>query len=336
MPVTSRSTLIRVADLSITFHSPRGVGSAVDGVSFEIRQGETLGLVGESGCGKSVTALAIVGLLRGADIRGSVWYQGSDLLTKSETEMRDFRGRHISMVLQDPLTALNPVFTIGDQVGEAVRIHSDLRGDGLRQRTIELLDEMRIPHPAERLSSYPHQFSGGMRQRAVGAISLAGNPEVLIADEPTTALDVTIQAAYLDLLKDIQAKMGLGILFITHDFGVVGEMCDRVAVMYAGRIAEVAPTRKIMQDPRHPYTKALLYSVPDLRQGTRRLTSIDGSPPSIFAQPPGCRFHTRCWLYEAKGRPERCRTDVPDLTAIDASQKSACHFQDEVPDATPH
>lgn len=332
--------ILSVENLAIEMRSRLGVGHAVSGVSFTVRRGETLGLVGESGSGKSLTASAILQLLPKpiANITsGMINFNGSDLLTKSANQMRKIRGRHISMVLQDPLSALNPVFTIGSQLREPLRLHTALKGTALTDRAVELLDLMKIPQPRERLSSYPHQFSGGMRQRVVGSIAIAAEPELLIADEPTTALDVTVQAAYLELLKGLNDRTDMAMLFITHDFGVVRSVCDRVAVMYAGMLAEVAPTRTIFSMPRHPYTRALIDAVPDIRRPTQQLVAIGGSPPSIYDQPPGCRFHPRCSLYRTLGEPERCRNIVPTLETADAGSGSAaaCHFTEEAVSRSP-
>src|SRR5712692_3476851 len=288
---------LQVRDLHTYFFTQRGVGKAVDGVSFELRCGETLGLVGESGCGKSLTCLPILGLNPKPASRvvgGQVLLHGEDLLQKSEKELRKYRGRHLAIILQDPMTALNPVFTIGNQLYEPLRIHHKLRGLRLRQRAIELLQLLRIPAAETRLGSFPHQFSGGMRQRVVGAIALSCSPEVLIADEPTTSLDVTVQAAFLDLLRDIQRRSNLAILFITHDFGVVAQMCDRVAVMYAGKIVETAHTWRLFDTPAHPYTEALLRSVPEVNVPMQQLYAIEGQPPSIYNLPVGCPFALRC------------------------------------------
>jgi oligopeptide/dipeptide ABC transporter ATP-binding protein len=314
--------LLDVRDLRTHVCTRRGVGKAVDGVSFTLRAGETLGLVGESGSGKSMTCLSLVRLNpRPAShiVSGQVLFRGRDLLLLSEREIRAYRGRHIAMVLQDPMTALNPVFTIGNQLCEPLALHQGLRGRRLRQRAIEVMRLVRIPAPETRLRSYPHQFSGGMRQRTVGAIALSCRPEVLIADEPTTALDVTIQAAYLDLLREIQRESGLGILFVTHDFGVVARMCDRVAVMYAGKIVETADTRTLLAAPAHPYTEALLRSVPDVQQDIGRLYSIEGQPPSIFDPAPGCPFAPRCPAVEA-----RCRETFPPEREVAPGHAVSC------------
>jgi oligopeptide transport system ATP-binding protein len=309
--VTDRqdAPLLEVRDLRTHLLGPRGLGRAVDGVSFALWPGETLGLVGESGCGKSLTALSILGLHPRPAARivaGQVLFRGEDLVAKSPRELRRYRGKRIALVLQDPMTALNPVLTIRNQLAEPLRLHQRLRGARLMARAIELLQLLRIPAPAQRLGNYPHQLSGGMRQRVVGAIALSCGPEVLIADEPTTALDVTVQAAYLALLKEIQRQTGVAILFITHDFGVVARMCDRVAVMYAGRVVETAFTGVLFDRPAHPYTEALLRSVPDVRRGRQRLVSIDGQPPSIFALPAGCAFAPRC-----PDAMARCHREVP-------------------------
>ncbi|MGE3536255.1 MAG: ABC transporter ATP-binding protein [Candidatus Tectimicrobiota bacterium] len=297
MQVVEKDVVLAVRDLQTYFFTQRGTGKAVDGVSFDLQRGETLGLVGESGCGKSMTSLSIVGLHpRPASriVGGQILFEGEDLVQLPPDRLRRYRGKRLAMILQDPISALNPVFTIQNQLGEPLRLHQGLHGGRLQERAIELLKLLRIPAPAQRLRSYPHQFSGGMRQRVVGAIGLSCNPEVLIADEPTTSLDVTVQAAYLALLKDIQRQTNLAILFITHDFGVVARMCDRVAVMYAGKIVETAPTWDLFDTPAHPYTEALLNSVPDVRRGTTRLYAIEGYPPSIYERPPGCPFAARC------------------------------------------
>ena len=281
---------------------------AVDGVSFTLHEGETLGLVGESGSGKTTACLSIVGLLPKAAriVGGHVMFEGEDLTRKTQRELRRIRGRRIATILQDPMASLNPLFTIFRQVAEPAFFHQALRGRSLRERVTHLLRAVRIPSPEWRMRDYPHQMSGGMRQRIVGAIALAGGPRLVIADEPTTNLDVTIQAQYLDLLKDIQRETGVALIFVTHNLGIVAKMCDRVAVMYAGRIVEQAPVRELFDDPKHPYTRALLGSVPKL--GNKEpLYSIPGQPPNLASLPPGCAFHPRC--------PEavaRCMTDIPE------------------------
>ncbi|WP_299619235.1 ABC transporter ATP-binding protein [Pelagibius sp.] len=288
---------IEVRDLETQIDTKLGLIKAVDGVAFTVDPGETLGIVGESGSGKSITALSLLRLVPRPAARivgGEVILDGEDLLRKSEAEMRKIRGRHISMILQDPQTSLNPVFSIGAQVVEAIAMHAKGSRDSLLKRAIEALRHVRVADPARRVDDFPHQMSGGMKQRVVGAIALGSSPRVLIADEPTTALDVTIQAQYLRLLKDIQAETGLAIIFITHDFGVVARMCDKVAVMYAGRVVEYGPVREIFVNPAHPYTRALLKSVPTIEEDVERLYSIRGQPPAFWDMPRGCRFEPRC------------------------------------------
>jgi oligopeptide/dipeptide ABC transporter ATP-binding protein len=290
-------TLLEVRNLQTSFVTRQGVINVVDGVSFSVRRGETLGLVGESGCGKTMTCLSILRLLPQPVAKmpsGEILFEGADLLRKTTGEMRAIRGAKISMILQDSLTSLNPAFTIGNQVGEAIALHQGLRGKALRQRVIEALHLVRIPDAATHLNDYPHALSGGMRQRVAGAIALACQPSLLIADEPTTSLDVTVQAQYLALLKEIQRQSGMSMIFVTHDFGVVAKMCDRVAVMYAGKIVEAADTQEIFNNPRHPYTQALLACLPRLEGPMRALISIEGQPPDLSALPPGCRFAVRC------------------------------------------
>ena len=289
--------LLEVSDLRTHFTSFGGtrVVKAVDGVSFTLSEGETLGLIGESGCGKTTTCLSIVGLLPPAAriAGGRIVYAGEDLTKKTQRQMRRVRGRSIAMILQDPMASLNPLFSIYRQVGEPAYYHQNIRGRSLRQRVQDLLRSVRIPSPAMRMRDYPHQMSGGMRQRIVGAIALAGGPKLIIADEPTTNLDVTIQAQYLDLLKDLQHDTGVAIIFVTHNLGIVARMCDRMAVMYAGKIVEQASVRSLFDAPRHPYTKALLGSLPKL--GSKEpLYAIPGQPPNLARLPTGCAFHPRC------------------------------------------
>ena len=314
--------VLDVRELEVRVTTRRGVGRAVDGISFTLAAGETLGLIGESGSGKSLTSLAILGLQPrpAAQITGGqILFRGTDLLKKTPAEMQQYRGRRIAMVLQDPMTALNPVFSVGRQLFEPLQLHRHLSGKQLREQAVELLRLLQIPSPESRLDSYPHQLSGGMRQRVVGAIALSCNPEVLIADEPTTSLDVTVQAHYLALLNGIQKKIGTSILFITHDFSVVARMCDRVAVMYAGRIVETAPARETFERPAHPYTEALLKSVPDLSKPVDRLPSIQGSPPSIYNRPPGCPFAARC-AYAM----DKCRESYPPEAQLSSSHTTSC------------
>jgi oligopeptide/dipeptide ABC transporter ATP-binding protein len=291
--------VLEVRDLRTYLYTRWGVTKAVDGVSFSVDAGETLGIVGESGCGKSMLALSLVRLTpkpASRTVGGQVLLDGEDLLKKSEREMRDIRGRKISMILQDPHQSLNPVYSVGNQVNEALVAHREpaSRARSLRQRAVDVLRMVRIPAPERRLENYPHELSGGMKQRVVGAMAIAFRPRVLIADEPTTALDVTIQAQYLRLLKQLQAETGVGLIFITHDFGVVAAMCDRVAVMYAGRIVEEGSVRSIFDRPSHPYTRALLNALPKMEQKVEKLASIEGSPPALFDLPPGCAFAPRC------------------------------------------
>jgi oligopeptide/dipeptide ABC transporter ATP-binding protein len=301
--------LLQVKDLKIDYVGFRGtrVVQAVDGVSFSLEAGETLGLVGESGSGKTTTCHAIVRVLPpGARIvGGSVQLEGEELLDKSPREMRMVRGRRIATIIQDPMSSLDPLFTIYDQVAEPAYYHRALRGRRLLQRVQELLTAVRIPSPATRMREFPHQMSGGMRQRIVGAIAQAGGPQLIIADEPTTNLDVTIQLQYLNLLKDLQRASGVGLIFVTHNLGIVAKMCDKVAVMYAGKIVEQQPVRDLFYTPGHPYTRALLDSMPKL--GSKEpLYAIPGQPPDPSALPPGCSFHPRC-LYAL----ERCRIEEP-------------------------
>jgi len=291
--------LLDVQQLEASFRTASGSVKAVDGVSFTVQRGETLGLVGESGSGKTVTCLSLLRLLPKASAAitgGRIVFEGEDLLQKSDAEMRAVRGARISMILQDSLTSLNPAFTVGAQVAEAIALHQGLHGAELRAHVVDALRRVRIPDPETHLDDYPHALSGGMRQRVAGAIALACNPSLLIADEPTTALDVTVQAQYLQLLKDVQRESGMSMLFVTHDFGVVARMCDRVAVMYAGRIVETAPTRDIFAHPRHPYTRALLDCLPMVDGPVHELTSIEGQPPDLAHLPEGCRFASRCPL----------------------------------------
>ena len=297
MAMSIGEVILEVNDLRTYFLTRTTEVKAVDGVSFKLRQGETLGIVGESGCGKTMTALSLLRLVprpAGRIVGGEILLNGEDLLQKSDEEMRHIRGRQISMILQDPQTSLNPVFTIGNQLLESLSLVRRESGKNLIQRAIEALRRVNVAAPERRLQDYPHQISGGMKQRVVGAIAMSLEPGVIIADEPTTALDVTIQLQYLLLLKEIQASTGLAIIFITHDFGVVARMCDRVAVMYAGRIVEQGDVRDLFDNPSHPYTEALIESVPKLEQRVDRLYSIEGQPPLLWGLPVGCRFADRC------------------------------------------
>jgi len=318
--------LLEVRELRAHFRTDAGIARAVDGVSFHIAKGETLGLVGESGCGKSVTSLSILRLIpdppgrieRGSSIR----FRGRELLDLSESEMRAVRGNDIAMVFQEPMTSLNPVYTVGEQVAEAVRLHRRLPRPVAWQRAVEMLALVGLPAPADRAHAYPHQLSGGQRQRVMIAMALACDPELLIADEPTTALDATIQAQILELLRDLRQRLGMALLLITHDLGVVAEVCDRVAVMYAGRIVEDGPVRRIFDDPRHPYTQGLLRAVPRIGAPAERLAVIPGQVPAATAWPAGCRFHPRCphaW--------DPCRSSEPDRIALPAGGGACCWLE---------
>ncbi len=290
-------SLLEVKDLKTYFYTDSGVAKAVDGVTFSLDKGKTLGIVGESGCGKSVTSLSIMRLVDPATGRnegGSIVFDGQDLLTLPEKDMRKLRGNRISMIFQEPMTSLNPVFTIGDQISESLKLHKGLDKKAARDRAIELLELVGIPEAGKRVDEYPHQLSGGMRQRVMIAMALSGDPELLIADEPTTALDVTIQAQILQLLKDLQEKLHMSIIIITHDLGVIAEMADEVAVMYAGDIVEKAPTRALFDDPKHPYTIGLMNSIPDINDHVSRLRTLEGLVPSLYDMPSGCRFAPRC------------------------------------------
>jgi oligopeptide/dipeptide ABC transporter ATP-binding protein len=308
--------LLEVEDLHTHLVTKAGVVRAVDGVSFRLHAGETLGIVGESGSGKSMTALSILRVVpkpAARIVEGRVLLDGEDLLEKSDEEMRRLRGRDIAMILQDPQTSLNPVFTIGSQIREALRIH--VPGEGRRarlKRAIEALRQVRVAAPEHRVRAYPHQMSGGMKQRVVGAIAMSCQPRIIIADEPTTSLDVTIQAQYLRLLQDLQRETGLGLIFITHDFGIVAKLCQRLLVMYAGRVVESGSVRAIFDRPSHPYTAALLGSVPKIETKVKRLTSIEGQPPALWDLPPGCRFAPRCPYAD-----ERCRGAYPPSFEIE-------------------
>src|SRR5436190_7134300 len=305
--------MLKVEHLTTVFDLAGGVAPAVIDVSFHVDAGETLCIVGESGSGKSVTALSILRLVQrpGRIAGGRILFKDRDLLTLQEREMEKVRGAEIALVFQEPMTALNPVFTIGNQIEETLMVHGVARGQAARTRAVELLDAVSIPEPQRRVKDYPHQLSGGLRQRALIALALACNPSLLIADEPTTALDVTIQAQILDLLRDLRKRLGLALLLITHDLGVVAEMADRVAVMYAGRIVEEAPVRQLFHDPRHPYTQGLLASIPGGSRGSR-LAAIQGTVPPLGQLPPGCPFAPRC-----PKRVEPCDKAVPGVTVIE-------------------
>ena len=314
--------LLVVEDLRTYFYTRRGVTKAVDEVSFTVEAGETLALVGESGSGKSVTCLSLVRLVpepAGRVVGGRVLLDGEDLLQKSAAEMRRVRGKQIAMVLQDPMTSLNPALTIGTQVREVLKLHQGLRGSRLRDRVLDALQRLRISGADTRLAQYPHQFSGGMRQRVSSAIALSCGPRLLIADEPTTSLDVTIQAQYLDLLKEVQAAAGVAVILVTHDFGIVAANADRVAVMYAGKIVEMGTTLQVFNRPRHPYTQALLRCLPDVNARREQLLEIGGQPPDLANLPPGCPFAPRC-----PERHSQCDERAPASVEIEDGHVASC------------
>jgi oligopeptide transport system ATP-binding protein len=313
--------LLEVKDLHTVFRTKEGTVKAVDGVSFSLTPGETLGIVGESGCGKSVTALSIMRLQRpGRIVSGKVVFKGQELTSLTESEMREIRGKEIAMIFQDPMTSLNPVFNVGWQVGEPTRLHHGWDAKRALASAVNMLGRVGIPSAASRAEDYPHQFSGGMRQRAMIAMGLTTTPQVLIADEPTTALDVTIQAQILDLLRHVNREFGTATILITHNLGVVAGMCQRVIVMYAGRVVESGPTRDVFAHPQHPYTWSLLRSIPRLdAEKHEPLLPIEGFPPNLIDLPSGCVFHPRCAF-----RIERCSRDVPALLQVNDSQHAAC------------
>jgi oligopeptide/dipeptide ABC transporter ATP-binding protein len=329
-------SILSVRDLRVTFPTDEGVVRAVDGVSFDVFENEVLGIVGESGSGKSVTSLAILGLLpRRAVVEGDVWYRGRSLLGLREQEMRRLRGEKIAMIFQDALAALNPVYTVGDQIAEAIEVHHNISDKEIRERTLHLLDLVGIPNPSRRIDQYPHEYSGGMRQRAMIAMSIANDPDVLIADEPTTALDVTIQAQVLEVLERIQDRTNSAIMLITHDLGVVAGVADRVMVMYAGRQCELGTVDEIFYKSRHPYTLGLLASLPRLDRGDKgeRLYRIKGQPPSLINVPSGCPFHPRCAFATV---PDPCSVERPELRVPKrASHYVACHAAEAMAKVTP-
>lgn len=324
---SNNDLILDVQDLRTYFVTQWGVTKAVDGVSFQLHRGETLGIVGESGSGKSVTVTSVMRLIPsppGHIVGGKVLLDGEDLLQIDESEMEKVRGGKIGLIIQDPMTALNPVFDIKDQVGEGLKLHKGFTGPTLREAVIDMLRKVRIPAPEIRMNDFPHQLSGGMRQRVVGAIGISADPLVLIADEPTTSLDATIQAQYLRLLKELQEEFGIGIIFITHDFGIVAKMCDRVAVMYAGKIVEQGDVRQIFNNPSHPYTEALINSVPKMEEKMDRLYSIPGQPPALWDLPVGCSFAPRCpYAFD------RCTEATPPIFNVDEGQYSACWLREE-------
>ncbi len=320
--VLSKEPLLEVRDLKTYFYTDRGVAKAVDGVSFTIPAGSTLGLVGESGCGKSVTAMSILRLIQsppGKIVGGSILFEGRDLLRFREEEIRQVRGNRISMIFQEPMTSLNPVFTLGDQIMEALLVHENVTKMEARKRALDMLRRVKIPYAETILGQYPHQISGGMRQRVMIAMALVCRPQLVIADEPTTALDVTIQAQILELLRELQAEFGMSILIITHDLGIVSDLADAVAVMYAGQIVEYASTTDLFRNPRHPYTLGLFHSRPQLGKKKARLDVIPGTVPSPLNFPAGCRFHPRCGYVT-----EECRHAPVTLETVAEGQRSRC------------
>ena len=321
-PTATPQPLLDVRGLVTEFHSSEGVFKAVDDVSFSVARGETLGIVGESGCGKSVTSLSVMGLIPrppGNIPAGEIIFEGRDLLTLSSRQMRDVRGNEISMIFQEPMTSLNPVYTVGQQIMEGILLHEDISEAEARERAIEMLRLVRIPSPEGRVDDYPHQMSGGMRQRVMIAMALACNPKLLIADEPTTALDVTIQAQILDLMRDLREHTGTAIMLITHDLGVIAELADRVVVMYAGKVVEEASVGDLFTDPQHPYTLGLLGSIPKMDVDEVRLATIEGSVPNPYNMPAGCKFNPRCPFAD-----DKCRQEVPALTGVKPGHKVAC------------
>ncbi|KPI11670.1 oligopeptide/dipeptide ABC transporter, ATPase subunit [Actinobacteria bacterium OV450] len=326
---------LSVRDLKVHFPTDDGLVKSVDGLSFDLERGKTLGIVGESGSGKSVTSLAIMGLHRTGNARsrphisGRVVLDGEDLVQADADHVRRLRGRKMAMVFQDPLSAMHPYYSVGKQIVEAYRTHHDVDKKTARTRAVEMLDRVGIPEPHRRVDAYPHEFSGGMRQRAMIAMALVNNPELLIADEPTTALDVTVQAQILDLIRDLQKEFGSAVIMITHDLGVVAEMADEILVMYGGRCVERGTAEKVFYEPRHPYTWGLLGSMPRIdREQTERLIPVKGSPPSLINIPSGCAFNPRC-PYADIPKGGITRTQRPELTEDDSRHWSACHMSQE-------
>ncbi|HEY4455530.1 MAG TPA: ABC transporter ATP-binding protein [Pseudonocardiaceae bacterium] len=330
--MSTTDPVLAVEDLTVRFPTDDGLVQAVRGVSYELQRGEVLGIVGESGSGKSVTSLAVMGLLpKSARVTGSIRYQGQELLGLSEKKMNEIRGRGIAMVFQDPMTSLDPVYTVGDQIAEAITAHHDISKAAARKQAVELLDLVRIPNPQQRAREYPHQLSGGMRQRVVIAIAMANNPNVIIADEPTTALDVTVQAQILEALRTAQKETGAAMVLITHDLGVIAGQADRVQVMYAGKAVESGTVDEIFYTPRMPYSLGLLGSLPRMDIRTERLTPIAGSPPSVINMPPGCPFSPRC-----PAAQDVCNEVEPELEpGANPGHLAACHFSDRIAGLSP-
>ena len=328
--MTAEHQFLDVRDLRVHFSTDDGLVKSVDGLSFQLQRGKTLGIVGESGSGKSVTSLAIMGLHKGGNARisGEIWLDGKELVGASSEAVRRLRGKNMAMIFQDPLSAMHPFYTVGDQIIEAYRIHHDVSKSAARKHAIEMLDRVGIPQPDKRVNDYPHQFSGGMRQRAMIAMALSCDPELLIADEPTTALDVTVQAQILDLFRDLQQEFNSAVVIITHDLGVVAELADNIMVMYAGRQVEYGSAEQIFHEPQHPYTWGLLGSMPRLdRVRSERLLPIKGSPPSLINVPEGCAFNPRCDYCELTGGLST--TEVPSLIEVTPGHTVACHLSQQ-------
>ncbi len=322
--------LLEVEDLHVEFRTRDGVAKAINGVSYRVSRGETLAVLGESGSGKSVTAQTIMGILDsppGFVTSGAIRFQGADLLAMREEDRRQIRGQRISMIFQDALSSLNPVLSVGFQLAEMFRVHQGMSRRAAKAKAVELMDRVRIPAAKARVNDYPHQFSGGMRQRIMIAMAIALDPDLIIADEPTTALDVTVQAQVMELLAELQRERGMGLILITHDLGVVADVADRIAVMYAGRIVEESPIHELYANPAHPYTKGLLASIPRLDHKGQELAAIKGLPPNLMRVPPGCAFNPRCPY-----ATDRCRNEVPPLYQVAAGRGSACHYWKEVLD----
>lgn len=318
--------LLVVKDLKVHFYTARGIVKALDGVNLEIGRAETYGLVGETGCGKSVTALSIMRLIRppGKIMEGKIWFEGKELLEKTEEEMRTIRGSKIAMIFQEPMTSLNPVYAVGGQIAEPLKIHKSLEKSEILSKAVDLLGLVRMPEPLRTMAQYPHELSGGMRQRAMIAMMLSCDPSLLIADEPTTALDVTIQAQILQLMRELQEKMNSSILLITHDLGIVAEMCHRLAIMYAGQVVESATVSELFEEPKHPYTVGLLHAIPKLRERVSRLEVIPGSVPDLIHIPQGCKFHPRC-----PHVMDVCRSKAPPYIKVSEEHYVACHLYND-------
>lgn len=326
--MSEKELLLKLEDLQTYFYTDDGIVKAVDRVTFEINKGETLGVVGESGCGKSVTSLSIMRLIPnppGKIAGGRILFEGEDLVTKSDAEMRKIRGNEISMIFQEPMTSLNPVFTVGYQIAEAITLHQKLNKKEALDQAIEMLRKVGIPSPEKRVHEYPHQLSGGMRQRVMIAMALSCNPKLLIADEPTTALDVTIQAQILELMKELKDEFNTAIMLITHDLGVVAEVCEKVAVMYAGKVVEYADVQTVFGKPQHPYTWGLLRSIPKLDSDTKRLLVIDGVVPNPLHLPTGCSFHPRCRFAK-----DQCRENEPEIRELQSGHSVRCWYPEAV------